>query len=99
MNTYAYTAVVEESGYRVGRADKGIYGYTPMGQKFDSYKAAKEMADQLPAHWPKSASFSSYGAVQKKFSFHDMLAHAEALSKQKIKIPKRWEKYTRGGSQ
>ena len=47
MNTYAYTAVVEESGYRVGRADKGIYGYTPMGRKFDSYKAAKEMADQL----------------------------------------------------
>lgn len=47
----------------------------------------------LPAHWPKSASFASYGAVQKKFSFHDMIAHAEGLSGQKIKIPKRWKKY------
>lgn len=47
----------------------------------------------VPAHWPKSASFASYGAVQKKFSFHEMWAHAEALSGQKINIPKRWRKY------
>ena len=49
----------------------------------------------IPAHWPKSASFASYGAVQEKFSFHEMIAHGEALSRQKITIPKRWHKYTR----
>jgi hypothetical protein len=47
----------------------------------------------IPAHWPKSASFGSYGATQKKFSFHDMVSHAEALSGQKITIPKRWKRY------
>lgn len=46
---FAYTAIVEESSYTVGRADENISGYTPMGRKFDSYKAAKDMADSLNA--------------------------------------------------
>lgn len=47
----------------------------------------------MPLNWPRNASFASYGAVQKKFSFHDMLAHGEALAGKKIPIPRRWRKY------
>jgi hypothetical protein len=53
MNTtevrFAYTAIVEEAGYSVGRADENIPGYTPMCRKFDTYQAAKVMADGLNA--------------------------------------------------
>ena len=45
---YAYTAVVTEKGFFLGRADFGERGYTPLKcAGYDSYEAAREAADEI----------------------------------------------------
>lgn len=45
----AYTAIVDQNGYTIGRADEGTRGYTPVPKegKFPSYKAAQEHAKRM----------------------------------------------------
>lgn len=49
VGKYAYTAVVESSGFIIGRADYGVGGYTPMRRHpvFPAWDAAKKFADEL----------------------------------------------------
>jgi hypothetical protein len=46
---YAFTTVVDESGYSIGRADEGTKGYTPQPQfgKQSSWDAAQQKAAEL----------------------------------------------------
>ncbi len=46
---WAYTGVVAEQGYIIGRADRNVKGYTPVPAQgtFPSYDAAQERADKL----------------------------------------------------
>ncbi len=47
IGKYAFTAIVEEAGYCIGRADYGVRGYTPIrvqGYTFDTYEEAKAFA-------------------------------------------------------
>ena len=49
MSTYAYTAVIEDQGYKVGLAHQGVKGYEalPNGQNFPSYADAQQWAEYL----------------------------------------------------
>lgn len=46
---FAYTAIVDEGGFRIGRADEGVPGYTPLPDlgEFESYEKAAEKAEEL----------------------------------------------------
>lgn len=45
---HAFTAVIVEGGYGVGRADYGTTGYTPLKiVPYATYEVAKELADML----------------------------------------------------
>lgn len=46
---YAYTAIINERSYGIGRADKGIPGYTPFPKAgtFKTYEEASEFAADL----------------------------------------------------
>lgn len=48
---YAYTAVVDQEGYGIGRADEGTRGYTPCPQygRFETYDLAQARAAELNA--------------------------------------------------
>lgn len=44
----AFTPIVIEDGYILGRADENIPGYTPIEYRvFDTYEEAQKMADEL----------------------------------------------------
>jgi hypothetical protein len=46
---HAFSAIVDENGYSIGRADEGTRGYTPQPDfgAFPSWDAAKAKADEL----------------------------------------------------
>jgi len=48
---YAYTAVINDGQFQIGRADAGTKGYTPCTHfgNFKSYKEAFDKADELNA--------------------------------------------------
>lgn len=49
VGKHAFTAIVEATGYIIGRADYGIRGYTPIrvgGFEFKTYDEAKEFAKE-----------------------------------------------------
>lgn len=46
---FAYTAIVDQSGYSIGRADEGTRGYTPLPAegRFPCYEDAKKRAEEM----------------------------------------------------
>lgn len=49
MSKWAYTGIVDKTGFSIGRADEGTRGYTPVPSegRFESYEAAQKHADKL----------------------------------------------------
>lgn len=46
---FAYTAIVDDGGYSIGRAEEDVSGYTPMPEfsSFGTYDDAQTKADEL----------------------------------------------------